>query len=254
MTAALSTGYTLLLLSCSMALAVLRQALHPLTWRRPVRAEFWRFMEMLTLRNLLPVCVTASLIGFALVSQGLYWLERFGEVEEVKSLLTSLLIQEIAPIFVGFLTLGRGGLILLSELGVLNGSRRLRSLDRQGLDPFLLLVVPRSVAIILALFSHTVIFIMVAFLTGYLGALSVGAVTQSFASFAVDLLNSLGQMGYLAVPIKTFFLGLTISVVCALSALQLTEDQDFSPESLASGLIRALSALLIVSSLLTILL
>jgi phospholipid/cholesterol/gamma-HCH transport system permease protein len=211
-------------------------------------------MEMLTVKNLLPVGITASLIGFALVSQGLYWLERFGEIEEVRSLLTSLLIQEIAPIFVSFLTLGRGGLILLGEVGQLSGTRQLRALDRQGIDPFLLLIVPRSAAIIIALFCHVIVFIMVAFVTGYLGALSVGVTSVSFPAFVIGLLESLGRTGFLAVPVKSFFLGLTISVVCSLSALELAERGEFTPRSMASGLIRALSALLIVSSLLTILL
>lgn len=254
MTAALGRGYELLALCFSMALALLRQGLHPLTWRRPVRAEFWRFMEMLTLKNLLPVCITASLIGFALVSQSLYWLGRLGDIEEVRRVVTSLLIQEIAPIFVGFLTLGRGGLILLGELGQLNGANQLRALDRQGIDPFLLLIVPRSAAIVVALFCHVVVFILVAFMTGYLGAVTVGVTSVSFGGFVLGLLDTLGQVGLLAVPIKSFVLGLTIAVVCSLSALQLADKSEFTPRSVASGLIRALSALLIVSSLLTILL
>jgi ABC-type transporter Mla maintaining outer membrane lipid asymmetry permease subunit MlaE len=95
---------------------------------------------------------------------------------------------------------------------------------------------------------------MVAFVSGYLGALSVGVTSVSFPAFVIGLLESLGRTGFLAVPVKSFFLGLTISVVCSLSALELAERGEFTPRSMASGLIRALSALLIVSSLLTILL
>lgn len=254
MTSTFIGGFSQIGLAFGIAGAFLRHVFRPLTWRRPVRAEFWRFMDMVLIGNLLPVVVTASLIGFALISQGIYWLAQLGDVEEVRSLLISALVREISPLVVAFLTLARGGLILLGEVGGLRGAGQLRGLDRQGLDPFLLILVPRGAAIIIATFCHAIIFILVAFLTGYVGALSAGITSFTFAGFVSNMTEALGSAGFIVIPVKSFVSGLTITVACSLSALLPAGEPDFGPVSAARGLIRAVSSLLVVSGLMTMML
>ena len=60
---------------------VLRDALRPRSWRRPVRAEFWRTLRQIAAGGLATVLVLAILTGLALVSQALYWLSLAGELE-----------------------------------------------------------------------------------------------------------------------------------------------------------------------------
>jgi phospholipid/cholesterol/gamma-HCH transport system permease protein len=252
MTSTLVAALSQVGLAFAIAGAFLRHVIRPLTWRRPVRAEFWRFIDMVLIGNLRPVIVTALLIGFVLISRGIFWLEQLGDIEEVRSLLLSALIREISPILVAFLTLGRAGMVLLGEIGGLRGAGLLKGLERQGLDPFILLVVPRGAAIIIATFCHTIIFILVAFLTGYLGALTAGITRTTFPQFVANMLNALGAAGFIAIPFKSFVIGLTITAVCSLSALLPTKEPGFGPISAAQSLIRAVSSLLIVFGLLAI--
>jgi phospholipid/cholesterol/gamma-HCH transport system permease protein len=208
-----------LFMAFAVATAVLRQALRPMTWRRPVRLEFWRFMEIVCLRNLVAVCVAASLIGLTLVSQGLYWLDQFGQADAVGQVIVFAMVREIGPIVVGLLALGGGGIVLLGEISTLRGSGQLAALDRLGIDPFLLLVVPRVIAIIIAVFAHSIIFIVVALFTGYVVAHATGAIATAPGQFFASMLTAIGATGYIILPAKALGIGLTIGSVCALTAL-----------------------------------
>lgn len=237
-----------LFMAFAMATAVLRQALRPLTWRRPVRLEFWRFMEIVCLRNLLAVCIAAALIGLTLVSQGLYWLDRFGQADAIGQVIVYAMVREIGPIIVGLLALGGGGIVLLGELGAMRAQGQLETLDRQGVDPFLLLVVPRVLAIVVAVFTHSMVFIFLAMLTGYTVARATDASATPPLEFVGTLLTEIGAIGYLILPVKSLAIGLTIGAVCALTALDARATDAGEATLAATGFIRAISGVLLVSA------
>jgi phospholipid/cholesterol/gamma-HCH transport system permease protein len=123
--------------AAGMAAAVVRQGLRPTSWRRPARAEFLRFMELAGVQNLPAVAVAGVLVGISLVAQGMYWLDQLGEQDFVFTVIAVVMIREIAPLVVGLLALGRGGLLILDELSELRRDGQWRALDVQGLDRFL---------------------------------------------------------------------------------------------------------------------
>jgi len=241
-----------LVMAFAMATAVVHQALRPVTWRRPVRLEFWRFMDMVCLRNLLAVCIAAALIGLTLVSQGLYWLDRFGQAEAVGQVIIFAMVREIGPLVVGLLALGGGGIVLLGEIGEMRERGQLEALDRQGVDPFLLLVVPRVVAIIFAVFAQSIIFIVVALLTGYAVAHATGATAIEPAAFIIDMITAIGAIGYVILPAKALAIGLTIGAICALTALDPRGGGADRSALTATGYIRSISGVLLVSALISL--
>jgi len=241
-----------LFMTFAVATAVVRQALRPLTWRRPARLEFWRFMEIVCLRNLLAVCIAAALIGLTLVSQGLYWLDRFGQADAIGQVIVFAMVREIGPIVVGLLALGGGGIVLLGELSAMRAQGQLEALDRQGVDPFLLLVVPRVLAIVVTVFAHSMIFIVVALAVGYAVAHATGATAIAPGQFVASMLAAIGANGYLILPAKSVAIGLTIGAVCALTALDPRGSDPAGATLTATGFIRAISGVLLVSALISL--
>ena len=150
------------------AAAIVRQSLRPVTWRRTARAEFWRFMDLVCVGNLPSILTAAVLVGLTLVSQAHFWVNHLGQTDAVGDVILFIVVRELGPLIVGLLTLGSGGIVLLGELSAMRANGGLDALDRQGLDPFLLLVVPRVAALSIAVFAHTIVFIVVAFSSGYL--------------------------------------------------------------------------------------
>ncbi|MGD8212741.1 MAG: hypothetical protein PVF32_22945, partial [Desulfobacterales bacterium] len=61
------------------AVAVFRQSLRPLTWRRTVRAELLEQCRQVGIRALPFILITGSLVGFGVVYQAIYWLGLFGQ-------------------------------------------------------------------------------------------------------------------------------------------------------------------------------
>jgi phospholipid/cholesterol/gamma-HCH transport system permease protein len=243
-----------LILLLSIMAAIVRQALRPVVWRPPVRAEFWRFMEIAGFRSLLAVCVLAAVLGMSLLAQGLYWSEQVGNLSDVVSIIGTIIVREIAPILVGLLMIGRGGLIMLSELAELHQSGHDRSLDAMGLDPFLLFVVPRTVALALSVFCLTIVLILVAFLTGYAFAILIGSATTGPLEFATRMYVLIGSAGYAILPVKTLLIGLAIGAVCALTAHDRIPTRAGFHEMLPAGFVRCVLAVIGVSTIASLLL
>ena len=141
--------------------------------------------------------------------------------------------------------------MLLGELSAMRTTGELDALERQGLDPFLLLVVPRVAALAVAVFAHSIVFIVVAFSSGYLLAQATGAAVEPPAQFVINVLTGIGTTGYLVLPVKALAIGLTIGVICSLTAMD-RNMVGLARETLtATGFIRAVSGILLVSALLS---
>jgi phospholipid/cholesterol/gamma-HCH transport system permease protein len=248
----IARGTNWLVMAFAIATAIVRQASRPVTWRRSVRNEFWRFMELVCVRNLAAVLIAAALVGLTLVSQGLYWLDKFGQADAVGQVIIFVMVREIGPLIVGFLVLGSGGIVLLVELAAMRAGGHLDALDRQGIDPFVLLVVPRVIAVIVAVFSHTILFIVVSLATGFVMAKAVGAIAMPLSAFLYQMLTTIGTTGYIVLPVKTVAIGITIGTLCSLSALAADEGRLGSQTIAASGFIRAVSGVLLVNAVLSL--
>lgn len=245
-------GASWLLTAFGMATAVVHQGIRPLTWRRSVRTEFWRFMDLACRRNLSAVLIAAALVGLSLVAQGLYWLQQFGQADTIGNVLIFVVVREIGPLIVGFLILGGAGIPLLVELAGLRTGGQLEVLNRQGVDPFLLLVVPRVLALTLAVFTHTVLFVVAALVTGYLMARFVGAVALPPMDFLAQMLTNVGTVGYAVLPAKSIATGLTIGCLCSLTAFTGSDGTDRRLRLVARGFLRGVSGILLVNGLLSL--
>lgn len=239
--------------AAAIAAAVVWHGFRPLTWRRPVRAEFLRFVDLAGVRSLPAVLVTGILVGVSLVAQALYWLEiAGGDAGAIRDVITNVTIREIAPLVIGLILLGRGGLTILAELGEMQRGGHIRALDAQGLDPFLILVVPRVIALVVSAFCLTMVFIVVAFAAGYLAAGLVGASTVPPGAFLSYALGLIGAAAFGVLPAKTIGIGLAIGVVCCLSAMERQREAIAGHAVMPTGFLRAVLAVFLVSALVTI--
>jgi len=221
----------------------------PLTWRRPVRDEFWRFARIAGPGSLGAMVLAAALVGVGLVGQGVVWLGQVAQTETLRRTILVLLIREVTPLVVGLVSLGRAGLMNLDELGAMRAGGTVRALEAQGLDPFLLLVLPRVLAMGLCILAHAVVFLIVAVLVGYgfSQLLGVGA-GRSVFGVARQTLLALGQVGFLVLPVKTLLIGFAIAAVTSVTALHAPR-YGARTALLSIGFFRALVAIFVISLL-----
>ena len=124
-------------------------------------------------------------------------------------------------------------------------------LDSQGIDPFLLLVLPRIVAFTLAGFTLTILFIVITLFAGYAAANMIGFVTVTFWGYLDIIMLAVRLTDFLLVPVKSLALGFMVGLVCCYTALVHSRD---ATRVVARGFVRAALVVFAVSGLLSVLL
>jgi len=185
-----------LLLYLSLAATVLIVAMRRGTWRGPVWIEFKRVLHEVAVRSLPTTVATGMLVGFALVSQAVYWLAQTGTTALVGQVIVILLVREFVPILVGLIVFGRSGTTTLIELGEAQTKGWLRLLEIQGLDPLALLVLPRALGFALGAFCLATVLLLSTLSTGYLVAHGLGLVAYSIWDFAETVMRAMSILDF----------------------------------------------------------
>jgi phospholipid/cholesterol/gamma-HCH transport system permease protein len=238
----------------NIAVAVLWQSCRPLTWRRTVRAELFEQCHQVGMRALPFILITGSLVGFGLVYQAIYWLDLFGQTEYTGPILVTVLVREVAPLFVALIVIGRSGSVILVELGNMRIDGQIRMLDAQGIDPFLFLIVPRVVAVSVCMFSLTIAFITVALVSGFLAGNALGSMDFTLYDFVFGILLEMGPAEFATIPLKTFTTGFVVALIAGTIGLSVSGSRSDLLAALPRCVTKSVLAALLISILLTLLL
>jgi phospholipid/cholesterol/gamma-HCH transport system permease protein len=234
------------LMLAALGFGVAREAVRPATWRRTVRHEFQRALRQAVGGGLSTTVVTAALIGLVMVSQALYWLGQAGQEELIGRVVVTVLVREVAPLLVGFILLGRSGVVVVSEIGELQRGGQVSTLAAQGLDPFLLLVLPRACALAIACFTLGVMFVLAALLSGFVAGSLLEAVRISIWSFLDRVLLAMHARDFVVFPAKMIVIGLLVALTASLTGLTATA-QDEAARLLPRAFVRGVVAVLLAN-------
>jgi phospholipid/cholesterol/gamma-HCH transport system permease protein len=227
----------------SLSFGVVRDCFQRKSWRRTVRAEFRRSLHQAVAGGLAPTLVTAALIGLGMVYQALYWLGEAGQEGLIGAVLVTVLVRSVAPMLVGLVLLGRSGMVALAEIGALTAGGQVRALEAQGVDPFLLLVLPRACAFALASFTLGVMFVVSALISGYIAGSLLGAVTISLWSLLDRVLLAMRATDFAIFPVKMLVIGLVVALTACLTGFEAAPRED-SARLLPRGFVRGVLAVL----------
>ena len=105
-----------------------------------------------TCRGAVPIVMLMSfLIGLIIAQQGAFYLRQFGADLFVVDLAGVLILREIGVLLAAILVAGRSGSAFTAEIGSMRMREEVDALTVLGLDPVEVLVVPRLMALMLAL-------------------------------------------------------------------------------------------------------
>jgi len=168
----------------------------------------------LTLRQLIRIGVKAlpmaSLValsvGFILAMQASTELGKLGANSFIPDLVSLSLLRELGPLLIAIIVVGRSGSAVAAELGTMKVNEEIDAMRTMGLDPVEVLVLPRLLAMIVALPLLTIY--------ANLAALSGGAL-MVVLTLDIGVAQFLSQLGE-AVTISTFWIGMVKAPVFAL--------------------------------------
>ncbi len=128
--------------------------------------------------NALPIIGLLSfLMGIVIAYQGAEQLKTFGANIFIVDLVGIALLREIAPLLTAILVAGRSGSAYTAQIGTMTVTEELDALRSLGISPMSLLVIPRALALVIALPLLTVFADAIGVFGGMLIALSQLGVT-----------------------------------------------------------------------------
>ena len=128
--------------------AALRVIFRPKLFRG---AEFLRHLDEIGLRAFPLTLLLGFLIGLILAYQSSIPLKRFGAEIFVPNLVGISLLRELGPLLAGVVLAGRTGSAFAAELGTMTVNEEVNALRIMGIDPMVMLVLPRILAGILVM-------------------------------------------------------------------------------------------------------
>jgi len=237
------------LMVAALSFGVVLESLRPATWRRTVRSAFRRALHQAIAGSVAPTLVTAGLVGMTMVEQALYWQRELDQAAEIRSLLVSILAREVCPILVGLILLGRSGTVAIAEIGALKRGGQIRALEGQGLDPFLLLLLPRASALSVAAFTLGMVFVVTALLGGFALATLTNVAQISIGAFLERVMLDLGPPEFIALSGEMLLIGILVALTSGLTGLTAEADDDVA-SLLPRGFVRGVLMVLLVNAVL----
>jgi phospholipid/cholesterol/gamma-HCH transport system permease protein len=194
-------------------------------WRslmRPGSVRWRSVVRMLELDGVRALPITGLLtflVGVVIAYQGAEQLRKFGTNIFIVDLVGISLLREIAPLIVAILIAGRSGSAYAAEIGTMKVTEELDAVRTLGISPIDLLVIPRSVALVIALPLLTVYSDVVGVFGGML--IASGELNVSFAEFLARFEEAVALRHFLIGVAKAPFFAAIIALVGCYQGFQI---------------------------------
>jgi phospholipid/cholesterol/gamma-HCH transport system permease protein len=224
----------------ALVLATLRVLIQP---RRFRLTSMVHHLERVGWRAVSIIVLITFLIGAIIAQQGIFRFRRFGAELYVVDMLGVLVMREIGVLIVAIMIAGRSGSSYTAELGSMKMREEVDALQTMGLDPIEVLILPRVIALVIAL-------PMLAFL-GSLAALYGGGLVCWFYgginpdSFMEEL-RDLSFNHFIVGMSKAPFMALVIGIVASVEGLQVKGSSESLGMQTTVSVVKAIFLVIVV--------
>jgi phospholipid/cholesterol/gamma-HCH transport system permease protein len=199
----------------ALCLAVLSAAKRPATFRLTSAVHH---LDRVGWQAVPIILLITFLIGGIIAQQGFFHFRKFGADEYVVDMVGILVLREIGVLIVAIMVAGRSGSSYTAELGSMKMREEIDALRTMGFDPVDILILPRIIALIVALPLLTFVGCMAALYGGGLVAWLYGGMSPDI--FVARLKEAISFTHFKVGIIKAPFMALAIGVVAAVEGLK----------------------------------
>ncbi len=144
------------------------------------------------------IALTSFLIGLVVAYQSAFQLKIYGANIFLVDMLGISILRELAPLITAIVIAGRSGSAFTAQIGAMKITEELDAMRTMGFDPYIFLVMPRIIALMITM----PILIFVADMMGVLGGMLVANIDlQISPTLFIERFST-------AVEIKHFFIGI----------------------------------------------
>jgi phospholipid/cholesterol/gamma-HCH transport system permease protein len=228
-------------------------SVQPRYWARPVRALFARQILAVGIEPLGFVCTVAAFVGISVVVQLAFWTGKAGQSQLLGPLLVAIVARELGPLLTNIVVIVRSSSAMATELGVLKITGAVERLEAEGNDPFLHLVLPRVLGVAVATFCLTIVFILVAFASGYVFGAWLGTGSRDVWFFTNTVLSALHPQDIVSIVVKSILPALVTSASCCIGGLGVGQSVTDIPHGTQRALTRSVVGLFVISGTVSLL-
>jgi phospholipid/cholesterol/gamma-HCH transport system permease protein len=230
-----------------LAVAIVVVTLHPARMR-PTSMIY--HLQSFALKAI-PIIVTINfLVGCIVEQQGIFQLRRFGAPTYAIDLIGVLVLRELGVLLTSIMMAGRTGSAITAEIGSMKMREEIDALRVMGMSPMEVLVLPRMLALILALPLMTFLADMAALAGGLVTAWIYEGISPQ--SFALQLQEAIGLNTFFVGLIKSPFMALVIGMIACIEGFRVKGSAESLGQRVTDSVVNGIFMVILVDGLFAI--
>jgi len=225
----------------SLMIALKRVMFRPTTFRF---TSMVHQLERVGWRAVPIVLLITVLIGAILAQQGIFHFRKFGADIYVIDMVGVLVLREIGVLIVCIMVAGRSGSSYTAELGAMRMREEVDALRTMGFDPIEVLILPRILALVIAVPILTFLGSMAALYGGGLVSWLYGGIQPEV--FLTRLREAVTTTTFEVGMIKAPFMALVIGVVACVEGLQVQGSAESLGEKTTNSVVKSIFLVIVL--------
>ncbi len=227
--------------------AIWRVILHPTSFRF---TSMVHHLEQVCWRAVPIVLLITFLIGCIIAQQGIFHFRKFGADVFVVDMLGVLVLRELGVLLVAIMVAGRSGSAYTAELGSMRMREEVDALRTMGFDPTEVLILPRIVALIIAMPILAFLGAMAALYGGGLVAWGYGGVQPD--AFLSRLKEAISINHFTVGMVKAPFMALVIGVVACVEGAAVKGSAESLGQHTTASVVKSIFFVIVMDGLFAI--
>ena len=196
----------------------------------------------------IPIIVLITfLIGAIIAQQGIFHFRKFGAESYVVDMVGILVLRELGVLIVAIMVAGRSGSAYTAELGSMKMREEIDALSTMGLDPVEVLILPRVIALILALPILSFIGSLAALYGGGLVAQLYGDMAP--AIYIARLHDAVSVTSFKVGIIKAPFMALAIGIIACSEGLRVKGSAESLGKQTTTSVVKSIFLVIVLDGL-----
>jgi phospholipid/cholesterol/gamma-HCH transport system permease protein len=222
----------------------LRLAPQPWRWRWTPMVYH---LEMYGLRSVPIIILINFLVGAIVTQQGIFQLAKFGAADYAVSLVGVLGLRELGVLMTSIMIAGRTGSSITAEIGSMKMREEIDALKVMALDPLEVLIIPRLIALVIALPLLTFLADMAQMGGGLFVSWIYAGITP--AVFITRLQNAIWVETFLVGLIKAPFMAVVIGLIAATEGMEVRGSAESLGRCVTSSVVKSIFMVIVMDGL-----
>jgi len=218
-----------------------------------VRPPRWRWtstffhLETFSLRSAPIILLINFLVGAIVAQQGIFQLARFNATPFTVDLIGILVLRELGVLLTSIMIAGRSGSAITAELGAMKMREEVDALTVMALDPMEVLILPRVLALIIALPLLTFLADLAALFGGGVVAWVYGGIAPIV--FTERLQDAIGFNTFAVGLIKAPFMALMIGLIAAIEGFAVSGSAESLGRQVTASVVKSIFMVIVLDGL-----